>query len=212
MSAAARISGFYAAQLATAGGTQLECDVARVIGSLLAIGALPSNADIQAVCVARGIRGAEWCASEGPAYGTVARVLSILRAIGVLGWELAHVRRWHGDQVRPGAPVPVRQADGTYKLPKRRLGIVGWAATLLCGGIAPRADSIVSDARTRLGSRVDQARPAAPRSPEPESEPRSTPSIESAPGAAPDAPESGTEELSPVARLFATLKPRPPSS
>lgn len=210
MSAPARIAGYAAAAIGRMNGTELEASVAAVVGWLLATSeTFPSSADIMKAHEAR--------TGRLPAYGTVARVVTMLRAAGVTSWQTAHVRRFHGDTVPEGAIVPVRQADDDaspvfrrrrYLLPVRRQTLVGFAETVANGGVAPVADSIVSDARRRLGSRVEPARedPPPPLVSE-KSGTRLSPSIESAPSADESAPESG---LSDVARLFATLRPRPP--
>lgn len=185
----ARVGGFFAALVVRMKGTELERETADAIGSLLAEGRAPSTSDVRKIVKAR--------TGRQPAYGTVDRVLRILRGIGVLTWTKAHVRRWHGDRPSDeiGGPTPVRQATayrrtktgryatGSFLLPVRNLALVGWAATLAAGGVASRAESIDSDARARLGSRVEEPRADSPVPEKSAHEKRLSLSIESAPRA-----------------------------
>lgn len=184
---AARVAGYFAAAIGRMQGTELECSTAGVVGWLLATNdAPPSTEDIRAACLAR--------MGHRPASGTVARVLVMLRSAGVLTYRTAHVRRFHGDTVPEGAIVPIRQANHAakcpafrtrrYLLPVRALAVVGFALTIVSGGVAPAADSMVSDARATLGSRVRPARPDPVSPPEKvEMGTRVSLSVESAPRA-----------------------------
>lgn len=154
--------------LASFVATELERETADAIGSELAAGRVPSTSDVRKIVKAR--------TGRAPAYGTVARVLTRLRALGVLNWTTAYVRRWHaanGTHEEIGGPIPVRQANayrrthtgryasGSFRLPVRNLALVGWVL-FAAAGVASRAELIDSDARARLGSRIEPARGDSP--------------------------------------------------
>lgn len=146
MSAAARLGAFCAAAIARIGGTQLEVAMAEVIGGALAQegsfqhGVYVSTRALQERCFDRGAFPSWY--HHRPSYGSVARVLALLEQVGIIRWTKAHVRRWHGDADYP-LPRPVRHAEGLWRLPVRRIFVVGFAATFLCPA-ARTATSIVT--------------------------------------------------------------------
>lgn len=196
---AARVGGFFRAAIERMNGTELEAQCASVVGWLLATGARPSTHDVIAVCRAR--------TGHAPAYGTVARVLAMLRAAGVASWTTAYVRRFHGDRPNDGAPVPVRQlgayrrartgkhASGSFLLPVRNLALVGFAATIAAGGIAASRAASIDSELNRLASRVRVARADSPAPSTRSVETRPSLSIESAPRAASPLDEAESAEV-----------------
>lgn len=108
--------------------------IAYKVGRLLARGPqYVSSSAIADMAFADGVSGARYADSptlKPVSYGLVANVLEKLRAVGVLTWEKAHVMRWHGAGC-DSTIRPVRQADGEYRLPPRRL--VAIATGLLHG-------------------------------------------------------------------------------
>lgn len=159
MSAAARVGGFYAQAVARAGGTSLQCAIARVVGQLVGLGdqgdgVYVSTSAIEDACFARGARSVSYAGEErAPAYGTVADVLRILRGIGVLTWDRAYNSRWHGPENADGW-IRVELRDGEYRYPPRRLSLVGAAETIA------RASALVAlpiDAVRSLAARCARA-------------------------------------------------------
>lgn len=135
MSAAARVGGFYAQLVARAGGTSLQCAIARVVGQLVGLGdqgegVYVSNAAIEQACFDRGARSVSYAGDErAPAYGTVADVLTILRSIGVLTWDRAYSSRWHGPENADGWIRAELRPEG-WRYPPRRLSLVGHAEAI----------------------------------------------------------------------------------
>lgn len=126
----------FATMLGLDGASERQRAIGYKLGRLLARGAqYVSTSAIADLAFADGVSGARY--NDSPtlkpvSYGLVVRVLDRLRALGVLTWEKAHVMRFHG----PGCDStirPVRQADGSYRLPPRRLEYV---ATGLLHGIS----------------------------------------------------------------------------
>lgn len=132
------------------GGTPLEIDIARVVGETLEelhddAGVSISSSDLAARCF---VEGAHWkWHKHPPAISTVSLVLEYLESAGVLAWAKAHVQRWCTKRKCDHAPFPlprpVRHAEGHWRCPKRRIFVVGYAATLVVAAAAG-ATSIVT--------------------------------------------------------------------
>lgn len=124
----------FATMLALCGASERQRAIGYKLGRLLARGPqYVSSSAIADLAFADGVSGARYHDSptlKPVSYGSVANVLNKLRAVGVLTWEKAHVMRWHGAGC-DSTIRPVRQADGSFRLPPRRL--VAIATGLLHG-------------------------------------------------------------------------------
>lgn len=167
------VGSYYASMVAMDGGSDRERGIAYKLGRLLAQG--PVNVSTRAIAelaTGDGVYGVHWNWRERGddretkpepkpvAYGTVVRVLERLRRLGVLTWEKAHMLRYctgPGCETCDSTIRPVRQADGSYRLPARRLVplVVLWA-----GKIDERATAL----RAQLIG-TETIRPASPDQP-----------------------------------------------
>lgn len=105
--------------------TPLMESVAGVVGELFDAGALPTVHAIREACFARGVESPTHGANGRVSYGTVDRVLRVLRRAGALQWASAYVRRWHfADTPEPGQPRPAfDHAKNVWRLPARILAL-----------------------------------------------------------------------------------------
>lgn len=165
----------FAQMVSLHGGSPRERAVAYKLGRLLANGATyVSTSAIADAAFRDGVSGASYngaCSPKPVSYGLVVGVLERLRALESLTWEKAHMMRWHG----PGCDStirPVRQADGSFRLPVRRLvpranGLlhgITYASTALqaelIGSVsirAPRQDPPAEPSGSSPGTRIKKS-------------------------------------------------------